>query len=136
MACEQVVAAVGPRGSIGLVGDSVLLGSNDGMSNPGLPTLLKAAGWGPIRMTTTLGMRVRNNSNQSASAYHVLSRWKTAGFNPSVIAVNVGYFIVDAFHALNKADHSHGLPKLSGRKLNAFAPTQINCQLKVHDKPL
>lgn len=90
MACEQVVAAVGPRGSIGLVGDSVLLGSNDGMSNPGLPTLLKAAGWGPIRMTTTLGMRVRNNSNQSASAYHVLSRWKTAGFNPSVIAVNVG----------------------------------------------
>jgi hypothetical protein len=90
LTCDQSVAAVGPRGSIGLVGDSVLLGSNDGMSNPGLPTLLKAAGWGPIRMTTTLGMRVRNNSNQSASAYHVLSRWKTAGFNPSVIAVNVG----------------------------------------------
>lgn len=90
LTCDQSIAAVGPRGSIGLVGDSVLLGSNDGMSNPGLPTLLKAAGWGPIRMTTTLGMRVRNNTNQNASAYHVISRWKTAGFNPSVIAVNVG----------------------------------------------
>lgn len=90
IACDQQVTAAGPRGPIGLVGDSVLLGSNDGMSTPGLPTLLKGDGWGPIRMTTSLGMRSRNSTKPNASAYDVLGRWKAAGFNPTVIVVNLG----------------------------------------------
>ena len=90
MSCDQSVATARPRGAIGLIGDSVLLGSNNGMSTPGLPTMLAAKGWGPIRMTTVLGMRTRNDSTTPASAYHVLGRWKAAGFNPVVIVVNLG----------------------------------------------
>lgn len=88
--CDQSDPAVRLRGAIGLIGDSVLLGSAPGMSNPSLPSLLAQQQWGPVRMTTGLGMRTRNNATTVVSAYHVLGNWKAGGFNPRVVAVNIG----------------------------------------------
>ncbi len=90
--CDQHIATVGPRGSIGLLGDSVLLGSASGMSTPSLPTMLSDSGFGPVHLSTTLGMTTYNSSalRRDASAFHWLSRWRDAGFNPDVIVVNLG----------------------------------------------
>lgn len=90
--CDQHIATVGPRGSIGLLGDSVLLGSASGMSTPSLPTMLSNNGFGPVHLTTTLGMTTYNSSpsRRDASAFHWLSRWRDAGFSPDVIVVNLG----------------------------------------------
>ena len=94
--CDHTFGALGPRSSIGLVGDSVFLGSSPGMSSPALPALLSAAGWGPIRMTTSLGMvTFRSTSTPytltaDSSGYHILDRWKAQGFSPRVVAVNLG----------------------------------------------
>lgn len=90
LACDHSVSTSRAMGAIGLLGDSVMLGSSPGISNPSLPSLLAARQWGPIRMTTSLGMRTYNGVTTSASAYHVIGRWKTAGFNPRVIVVNLG----------------------------------------------
>ncbi len=90
LACDHAYPTVRPLKGIGLLGDSVMLGSSPGMSTPSLPSLLAAKGWGPIRMTTTLGMRTYNGTTTSASAYHVLGKWKAAGFSPRIIAVNLG----------------------------------------------
>lgn len=90
LACDHSVSTSRAMGAIGLLGDSVMLGSSPGISNPSLPSLLAARQWGPIRMTTSLGMRTYNGVTTSASAYHVIARWKTAGFNPRVIVVNLG----------------------------------------------
>jgi hypothetical protein len=79
-----------PRGSIGLLGDSVMLGSANGMSNPGLPTMLGADGWGPVVFTATLGMRTRNDRNPNVSAWHQVDRWQRAGFRPDTYAINLG----------------------------------------------
>lgn len=81
---------VGARGSIGLIGDSVLLGSSDTWSNPGLPAMLAANGFGPINLIATLGMRTRWNSDGNLSGYYWVDRWKANGFSPSVIAINLG----------------------------------------------
>lgn len=78
------------RGSIALLGDSVLLGSAAGMSTPGLPSMLSADGWGPVNLTATLGMRTRNNTNIDVSAWHWIDRWQRSGYQPSTIAVNLG----------------------------------------------
>lgn len=94
--CDHTVGTAGPRGAIGLVGDSVFLGSSPGMSNPALPTMLSAAGWGPVRMTTSLGMvTFRTTSTpytltSDSSGYHILERWRLQGFSPRVVAVNLG----------------------------------------------
>jgi len=94
--CDHTISTVGPRGAIGLVGDSVFLGSSPGMSTPGLPAMLSAAGWGPVRMTTSLGMvTFRTTSSpytttSDSSGYHILDRWKLQGFAPKVVAVNLG----------------------------------------------
>jgi hypothetical protein len=90
--CDHVDPTVRPRGAIGLVGDSVLLGSSPGMSTPSLPTLLGGSGWGPIRMTTALGMKAYSGvaSQRDISLFHWFSRWKAEGFQPRAIAVNVG----------------------------------------------
>jgi len=90
--CDQVISTVGARGGIGLLGDSVLLGSATGMSTPSLPTMLSANGFGPIRLSTTLGMATyfSTTSKRDASAFHWIGRWKTAGFNPGIIVVNIG----------------------------------------------
>ena len=90
LACEYTNTTARPLGAIGLLGDSVLLGSSPGMSTPALPALLATRGWGPMKMTTSLGMRTYNPVTTSASAYHVLGKWKAAGFNPRVIVVNLG----------------------------------------------
>jgi len=90
--CDQVISTVGARGGIGLLGDSVLLGSATGMSTPSLPTMLSANGFGPIRLSSTLGMTTyfSTSSKRDASAFHWIGRWKTAGFNPGIIVVNIG----------------------------------------------
>lgn len=94
--CDHTISTVGQRGAIGLVGDSVFLGSSPGMSSPGLPSMLASAGWGPIRMTTSLGMvafRTTSSpytSTADSSGYHILDRWKLQGFSPRVVAVNLG----------------------------------------------
>ena len=70
--CDQLISTVGTRGAIGLLGDSVLLGSATGLSTPSLPTMLQTNGYGPIRTTTTLGMTTyqSSSSKRDASAYH------------------------------------------------------------------
>lgn len=90
--CDQHIDTVGPRGAIGLLGDSVLLGSATGMSTPSLPTMLSDNGFGPVHLSTTLGMTTYNAaaSKRDASAFHWLSRWRDAGFIPKVIVVNLG----------------------------------------------
>ena len=90
--CDQHIGTVGVRGSIGLLGDSVLLGSAGAMSTPSLPTMLSANGFGPVHLSTTLGMVTYNPlvSRREASAFHWLGRWRDAGFDPSVIVVNLG----------------------------------------------
>ncbi len=90
MRCDHFVPSVRLRGAIGLLGDSVLLGSSPGISNPSLPTLLGRRNWGPIRMTTALGMRTRNDGSPTGSAWSVVGGWKAAGFSPKVVAINVG----------------------------------------------
>lgn len=81
-----------PLGSIALLGDSVMLGSADGMSSPGLPKMLADAGWGPLNLVATLGMRTYDSrpSQRDASAWHWIDRWQQAGWKPSVVAVNLG----------------------------------------------
>jgi hypothetical protein len=90
--CDQHIATEGPRGSIGLLGDSVLLGSATGMSSPSLPTMLSDNGFGPVHLSTTLGMTTYNASasRRDASAFHWIGRWRAAGFTPQVIVVNLG----------------------------------------------
>ncbi|HAP78582.1 MAG TPA: hypothetical protein DCR14_21180, partial [Acidimicrobiaceae bacterium] len=82
--------STGSLGSIGLIGDSVLLGSADGASNPGLPSMLNSAGWGPINLVATLGMKTRWTSDNNVSAQYWIKRWHDNGFHPDVIAVNLG----------------------------------------------
>jgi hypothetical protein len=90
--CDHLVAAAGTRGAIGLIGDSVMLGSAQSVSNPSLAAMLQGQGWGPIRATSTLGMTTLNTSSAriDASAFHWMGRWQADGFTPSVIAVNLG----------------------------------------------
>ena len=87
----------GPRGSIGLIGDSVLDGSADGASSPGLPSLLSKAGWGPIQLVATLGMRTYwdltqypGPKYQNTSGVWWVQHWHAAHFYPSVVVVNLG----------------------------------------------
>ncbi|MEN9644620.1 MAG: hypothetical protein RL238_1289 [Actinomycetota bacterium] len=87
--CNRVVNAAGTRGSIGLVGDSVLLGSANGASNPGLPTILSQQGWSQVSLVATLGMRTFTSSGNNGGDYWV-NWWKTNGFHPDVVAVNLG----------------------------------------------
>lgn len=87
--CNRVVNPAGTRGSIGLVGDSVLLGSANGASNPGLPTMLAQQGWSQISLVATLGMRTFSSSTNQGGDYWV-NWWKANGFTPDVVAVNLG----------------------------------------------
>ncbi len=89
--CNRYADAA-PLGSIALLGDSVMLGSADGMSNPGLPQLLADAGWGPLNLVATLGMRTLDSRSgqRELSAWHWIDRWYSAGWHPAVVAVNLG----------------------------------------------
>jgi hypothetical protein len=93
----KVYAGTGHRGSIGLLGDSVLDGSADGVSNPGLPKLLSSTGWGPIEYVATLGMRTYwdlskypGTKYSNTSGVWWVQHWHAAGFYPSVVVVNLG----------------------------------------------
>ncbi|MFZ4721174.1 MAG: hypothetical protein ACOYMR_17230, partial [Ilumatobacteraceae bacterium] len=50
---------------------------------------LAAKGWGPIRMTTALGMR-STWTIPAVSAVDVIDMWKAQGVEPAVVAVNLG----------------------------------------------
>jgi len=87
--CSRAPAA-GPLGPITLLGDSVLVGSAEGMSSPGLPTMLAAAGWGPVHLQAGVGYQVRNDAKPDVSAVHWIARWRAAGWSPSTVALNLG----------------------------------------------
>ncbi len=89
--CNQYTAP-GPLGAIGVIGDSVLLGSGDGMSTPGLPSQLAAAGWGPVNFLAAKGYTTGRNrgAGQSNTAAYWINRWRAEGFDPPVMIVNFG----------------------------------------------
>lgn len=89
--CNQYPAA-GPLGAIGVIGDSVLLGSGDGMSTPGLPRQLADAGWGPVNFLAAKGYTTGRNrgANQPNTAAYWINRWRAEGFDPPVMMVNFG----------------------------------------------
>lgn len=88
----------GPHGSIYVVGDSVLLGSADGYAapRPGLGSMLAKAGWGPVVLQATVGMRSWWDTAahpaekfKRGSAAWMIDHWQAQGFAPHTIAVNV-----------------------------------------------
>ncbi len=89
--CNQHTAA-GPLGAIGVIGDSVLLGSGDGLSTPGLPSQLAAAGWGPVNFLAAKGYTTGRNkgAGQPNTAAYWINRWRAEGFDPPVMMVNFG----------------------------------------------
>ena len=91
VSCNQYAAA-GPRGGISLFGDSLLLGSSDALSNPGLPRQLADAGWGPVNYLAGKGYTTGRNiggSKVSTAAYWI-TRWRSEGWDPSTIVINLG----------------------------------------------
>jgi hypothetical protein len=89
--CNQY-SAPGPLGGISLIGDSLLLGSADGLSNPGLPRLLSDAGWGPVNYLAGKGYTTGRNlgGNKVSTAAYWITRWRSEGWDPSTIVVNLG----------------------------------------------
>lgn len=79
----------GPRGPITVLGDSVLQGAATGVT---LPTMLAAHGWGPIRFRSGLGYNtgIGGTSTWEASVSNWVCWWRTQGWNPRTIAVNLG----------------------------------------------
>ncbi|MDO8365067.1 MAG: SGNH/GDSL hydrolase family protein [Actinomycetota bacterium] len=92
----NVRLTAGARGSVGILGDSVLQGSADGFwgtspSSPqGLPSMLAANGFGPINLIATQGMKTKWTADNNVSAFYWVDRWANYGFNPAVIALNLG----------------------------------------------
>ncbi|MFZ4721301.1 MAG: hypothetical protein ACOYMR_17880 [Ilumatobacteraceae bacterium] len=87
--CDEWTTTSRPRGSIALIGDSVLLGSADGASSPSLVQDLDARGWGPIRLTTAVGLRTALNGPGTPPS-DLIAKWATDGVRPRVVAVNLG----------------------------------------------
>lgn len=87
--CDQWTTTSRPRGSIALIGDSVLLGSADGASSPSLIADLDARGWGPIRMTTAVGLKTEPNGPGQPPT-EIVAKWQRTGVQPRVVAVNLG----------------------------------------------
>ncbi|MEY4339243.1 MAG: hypothetical protein RLZ14_1093, partial [Actinomycetota bacterium] len=86
--CNRITAA-GARGAVGLIGDSVLLGSADGFwgaSYAGLPNKLASRGYGPISFIASQGMTTFG----SAGGASWVQWWKANGFSPELIVVNLG----------------------------------------------
>lgn len=86
--CNRIVAAA-ERGAVGLIGDSVLLGSADGFwgsAYAGLPRALAEEGYGPISFIASQGMTTFGASGGA----RWVRWWKTSGFSPSLIVVNLG----------------------------------------------
>lgn len=91
VSCNQHAEA-GPLGGISVIGDSVLLGSADGLSTPGLPTMLAAAGWGPVHFLAGKGYTTGRNlgAGRPSTAAYWINHWRSQGWDPSVIVVNLG----------------------------------------------
>ncbi len=89
--CNQYSDA-GPLGGITVIGDSVLIGSSDGLSSPGLPNMLATAGWGPVNFLATKGLTTGRNlgAGRSTTAAYWIDRWRSEGWDPSVVLVNLG----------------------------------------------
>ena len=86
--CNRITAP-GARGAVGLIGDSVLLGSADGFwgsSYAGLPTALAGRDYGPISYVASQGM---TTFGKQGGLYWV-DWWKANKFDPSLIVVNLG----------------------------------------------
>ncbi|MCU1501446.1 MAG: hypothetical protein JWM12_800 [Ilumatobacteraceae bacterium] len=82
----------GPLGGISVIGDSVLLGSSDNFSNPGLPNMLAGAGWGPVNFLAGKGYTTGRNlgAGRPTTAAYWINRWRAEGWDPSVVLVNLG----------------------------------------------
>ncbi|MEY2522036.1 MAG: hypothetical protein QOJ66_601 [Ilumatobacteraceae bacterium] len=87
----------GPRGSIAVVGDSVMLGSAYEPPlvpgwGPSLARLLADRGWGPVHMAAGVGFQagkmIPNNPGANMSLWLVNQR--AQGFDPEVIVVSMG----------------------------------------------
>lgn len=86
--CNRITT-VGERGAVGLIGDSVLLGSADGFwgaSYAGLPRALADRGYGPLSFIASQGMTTFGTGGGASW----LQWWKANGFSPSLIVVNLG----------------------------------------------
>jgi hypothetical protein len=88
----------GPRGSIAVVGDSLMLGSAYGPPfengwGPTLAQMLSDRGWGPVRMAAGVGFQAGSKVPASQSGAN-MSLWLTTqraqGFDPQVIVASMG----------------------------------------------
>lgn len=73
----------GPLGPIGVIGDSVTLGTA-----PWLADDLATRGWGPVRFHSSVGTRIADDRD-----FHALStvrRWRTEGFDPRHVIIGLG----------------------------------------------
>lgn len=133
--CDQTISAVGARGSIGLLGDSVLLGSTTGISTPSLPTMLSNNGYGPIRSTTSTGMTTYFSSSgkRDASAFHWPARWKASGFIPKTIVVNLGANMLGTCTQANPAPCKVKLDQLLNEIVTQFPGVMIWFQKTNHE---
>jgi hypothetical protein len=120
--CNRVVNPAGKRGSIGLVGDSVLLGSANGASNPGLPTMLSQQGWSQVSLVATVGMRTDSSTNNPGGD-HWIRQWTNAGFRPDVIAVNLGVNQLGVCTPTNTVPCENKIRTLLTQALVAVGPT-------------
>ena len=74
----------GPLGPIGVIGDSVTLGTA-----PWLADDLANSGWGPVRFHASVGTRIADDRD-----FHALStvrRWRAEGFVPPHVIIGLGY---------------------------------------------
>lgn len=92
--CDTWTSTNGPRGSIALLGDSVLLGSSPFISSPSLVDVLTRQGWGPVRMTAAVGLQTELNGPGRAPS-DVLDQWTREGVRPGVVAINLGVGYLD-----------------------------------------
>ena len=87
----------GPRGSIAVVGDSLMLGSAYGAPfeagwGPTLAQMLSDRGWGPVHMAAGVGFQagkmVAGNPGANMSLW--LTNQRAEGFDPQVIVASMG----------------------------------------------
>jgi len=73
----------GPLGPIGVIGDSVTLGTAAWQAND-----LAERGWGPVRFHSSVGVRIADDRD-----FHALStvrRWRAEGFDPRHVIIGIG----------------------------------------------
>lgn len=79
----------GPLGPISVIGDSVMVGSV--IYAPTLSDQLVAHGWGPVRVRAGRGTTSGYfNVSREAKASFWVDRWKSEGWDPRDVVVNIG----------------------------------------------